>query len=122
MMKTKLLLLLLLSVCAPSVAGDYDHAVFRAAADAQDKGRRSGQCQLHKREMSKKTVPVVFGLNGVSKEDKVPADTRVRFFPHAAEYSASDQAGQKSAPKTAAVYVCPDCQAAEKKWKQEHPQ
>jgi hypothetical protein len=120
-MRTKLLLILLLITNASAIAGDYDHAVFRLAVDAQTKGRRTGHCLLHDRDMTRKTVPVVFGYNDVAKDDPVPADTRVRFFPHAAEFSVSDRAGQKHTPTTATVYICPDCQEAERKWKQDHP-
>jgi hypothetical protein len=108
-------------VAVSALAGDYDHAVFQMARDAQLKGRETGRCLLHKRDMSPKKVPVVFGFNDTAKDDPVPADARVRFFPHAAEFSVNSHAGEKGTPKTAKVYVCPDCQNAEKKWKQEHP-
>ena len=120
-MKTRLLLLLLLVASAFAMAGDYDHAVFRLAVDAQSKGRRTGHCMLHNRDMTCKTVPVVFGYNDVAKEDSVPADTRVRFFPHAAEFCVSAHVGEKHTPKLATAFICSDCQEVEKKWKQDHP-
>ena len=103
------------------MAGDYDHAVFRLAVDAQSKGQRTGRCLIHNRDMTRKTVPVVFGYNDVAKDDPVPADARVRFFPHAAEFSVSGHVGEKRTPKTSTAFICSDCQAVEKKWKQEHP-
>ena len=120
-MKTKFSVLLLLLIAATGFAGDYEYSVFKIARDAQTKGQRTGRCLLHDRVMVRKTVPLVYGLNDHVKEDTVPADTRVKFFPHAAEFSVSSQAGEKGTPKTAKVFVCPDCQEAEKKWSQDQP-
>jgi hypothetical protein len=71
--------------------------------------------------MIQKRVPVVFGFNNNVKDDPIPFDTRVRFFPHAREVSVSAHAGEKGVPTTVAVFVCSKCQEFETNWKKDHP-
>ena len=102
-------------------AGDYQHFQFKAATEALEKGQRTGHCLLHKRDMIRKRVPVIYGYNYRPHDDTVPQFERVLIFPHSLEGFLSDKAGQKRTPKTALVYICPDCRESERKWKQENP-
>jgi hypothetical protein len=117
----KRLSILFAVVTVTSFAGDYEHFVFKTACEAQAKGQRTGYCLLHKHDMIRKRVPVVLGYNFQPVDDTVPQAMRVESFPHSLEAFLSANAGKKRTPKTALVYICPDCQEAEKKWKQGHP-
>ena len=127
---TRLVILKLLSFTlalssAFAFAGEPDAISARLAGEKAiavwTKGKRTGHCLLHGRDMLRKQVPVVYGNDDIAGGDTIPAMDRIIHFPHAREYAVSSKAEQKRGPKTASVFICVGCQEAEKKWKQDHP-
>ena len=116
-----LALMSVLAFAGPPDAVNARFAEERAIA-AWSKGKQTGHCLLHNRDMVRKRVPLAYGNDDIAGGDTIPAMVRIMRFPHAREYAVSSKAEQKRSPKTASVFVCADCQEAEKRWKQENPQ
>lgn len=106
---------LLLAGCAAMPITDDDwrayHASYRAA-------EQSGTCHIHQTAMTRKTVPIRYGI---PDGDAPRHDIRMSRFPFAGESPLGGCVIEPNAPKTAEVSVCPECVAAEQKWRKSHP-
>lgn len=109
---------LLLAGCAVSPVAKVD---YRAEYDTYRASERSGTCHLHQVAMTKKVVPINYGLpsevgSGPSQE------VRLKQFPFTGRSPEGGCAIEPDAPRTTEVSVCPECVAAEKRWMKLHPQ
>lgn len=78
----------------------------------------SNICPTHKRKMSVIRAPISYGLT-MTFLGNVPPEIRQREFPFALDYW---RGGCVVRPYTKAkIYSCPDCQRAEKQWRNTHP-
>ena len=77
----------------------------------------SNVCPVHKAQMRIARAPIVYGLLMVRPTDP-PRDVRSREFPFALDYLAGGcVVGDYTEAK---IYICPDCQHAEKQWRKTH--
>jgi hypothetical protein len=83
-----------------------------AGENAFYSAQQTGICELHKTAMTRKTVPIIYGMPTWEGADP---GTRLRLFPHAQEKFFGGCG--VLADKTRALYICSDCQRAETAWK-----
>jgi hypothetical protein len=104
--------------CAVSPIAKFD---YRAEYETCRAAAQSGTCHLHHVAMSKKVVPINYGLP--SEVESGPSqDVRLKQFPFTGRSPEGGCAIEADAPRTMEVSVCPECVAAEKRWMKLHPQ
>jgi hypothetical protein len=75
------------------------------------RAQQTGICELHQTAMTKKTVPIIYGMRTWEGADPT---TRLQLFPHAEEKYFGGCLVM--AEKTRDLYICHDCQRAETAW------
>ena len=75
-------------------------------------------CPAHKTKMRVIRAPISYGLPGYGPHDPSPT-VRLREFPFALDYWLGGCV--VGAYTEAKIYVCSDCQRAEKQWRKQHP-
>jgi hypothetical protein len=108
------LVALLLAGCTVSPVARFDYTTYRAAT-------QSGTCHLHQVAMTKKVVPINYGLPAEAGSGP-SQDARLKQFPFTGRSPEGGCAIEPDAPKTMEVSVCPECVAEEKRWMKRHPQ
>ncbi len=77
----------------------------------------SNICPVHKTEMRIVRAPIYYGLHGYAPRDS-SLSVRHREFPFALNYWLGGcVVGDYTEAK---IYICPDCQRAEKQWRKKH--
>lgn len=109
---------LLLAGCAVSPVAKFD---YRAYYDNYRAAERTGTCHLHQVAMTKKVVPIRYGLPAEAGSGP-SQDVRLEQFPFTGHSPEGGCAIEADAPRTTEVSVCPECVAAEKRWMKLHPQ
>ena len=98
--------LLLLFLCALLLAGSCtpDHT-----------GGQSGTCEVHDVAMSKRTVPIAYGMIPMSRVEAEHGEWKRRtdHYPHPGDCLPATDINLKGNER-AIVYVCPKCEAAKK--------
>ena len=112
------LIALLLAGCAVSPIAKFD---YRAEYDTCRAVAQSGTCHLHQVGMTKKVVPINYGLPAEA-ESGPSQDARLKQFPFTGRSPEGGCAIKPDAPRTTEVSVCPGCVAAEQRWAKMHPQ
>jgi hypothetical protein len=74
-------------------------------------------CPVHGVKMRSKQVPILYGLLNPFPDDPTP-DVRRHQFPYALTYWPAGCVERD--PINAIIYICPECQGAEKRWRSEH--
>lgn len=115
--KLSVLLALFLAGCVVSPHAEFDHPAYYDTYRAADK---SGTCHLHAVAMTKKVVPINYGLPA-TVESGPSSEVRLKQFPFAGRSPEGGCAIEPDAPRTAEVSVCPECVAAERRWMKLHP-
>ncbi|MBL9156440.1 MAG: hypothetical protein JNJ70_03140 [Verrucomicrobiales bacterium] len=80
----------------------------------------SGVCHVHQVAMTRKTVPIQYGLPS-EIESAHANDARMKRFPFTCRSPLGGCVIEPDAPKTAEVSVCPECVGAEQRWVMSHP-
>ena len=75
-------------------------------------------CPTHNIKMRVERVPVAGGMKILDRNDP-PWDVRQREFPFALDYFPGGCVTKDNLK--AKVYICPDCQRADKQWRKTHP-
>ena len=76
-------------------------------------GTQIQMCSTHNLEMQ----PAVVLINQLGSPDEPPSSTRDRLFPHSGTFVWGDYALALAPACVARIYVCPECQRAEKQWR-----
>jgi hypothetical protein len=103
---------LFLSGC---VASPFAKVDYRAEYDTYRAAVQNGTCHVHGGAMTKKVVPIQYGLPG-GVEMEPPQEVRLKQFPFTGRSPEGGCAIEPGAPRTTVVSVCPECIAAEKRW------
>lgn len=78
-------------------------------------------CEIHSQEMRIVRVPIYYGTPPYWDEKwKAEQQAFTTSFPYAHEWVAGGCTKWFDSPKKATVFVCSDCQMAEKDWKDAH--
>ena len=108
---------LLFAGCTITPHAEFD---YRAYDDTYRAAAQSGTCHLHQVAMTKKAVPIHYGLP--SEVESGPSqDLRLKRFPFTGRSPEGGCVIEPDAPKTAEVSVCPECVEAEQRWVKSHP-
>ena len=81
--------------------------------------RKSGVCHLHQTDMTKITVPIMYGMPVRSEYSEKLRQAEKDSFPHAKDAIPGGCVPREETESI--VYECPACRAAKEKWIKEHP-
>ena len=97
---------------------DYASILNRIEAGRDSTKGVNNICPVHKRQMRVIRAPIAYGMPLILRSDPSPA-LRQAEFPFARNYWLG---GCRVGPYTEAkIYICLDCQRAEKQWRKTHP-
>ena len=81
---------------------------------------QSSVCEIHGVPMTKKSVPIVYGMLRPDRRTEAMAQVSQHSFPHAQEWINGGCCGGFGSPQHAFLYVCAECKQAMAKWKHEY--
>jgi hypothetical protein len=80
----------------------------------------SGVCEVHHARMSKTTVPIFYGLPGISQRDTARYPASANSFPYADESVGGGCMVPLFASRRAVIYTCDACKAARQQWEHDY--
>ena len=111
---------------------DFTNSDFKPEDPMNLAQRQPTACGLHGNDMRIEVVPIYYGTPSSMFRDEngkrylalgeIDPDIRQAHFPHSQHEHWGGCVVSNLSPKTAKIRICFDCEQAEQKWHEEHPQ